>query len=105
MNTDYEIAQAVIEAIEKAYGIHDLTEHTRRRRVAKARQLAYIIIRDLTDLSLYEIAEVTGRKDHTTVMHGCQSIEKDKKYMQFVPRILADVERLLGREPEQEGLF
>jgi len=96
MNTDWEIAQAVIEAVEKAYGIADLSEDTRRRRIAKARQLAFYIIRDLTDMSAPDTAEMLGRKDHTTVIYGCKAIEKEPKYMAFVPRLKADAQRLLG---------
>lgn len=96
MNTDYEIAQAVIEAVEKAYGIHDLTVRTRKRRIAKPRHLACLIIREITDLSVTDIADILGHVDHTTVLHACKTIREDPKYMRFIPRIVHDAERLLA---------
>ena len=96
MKTDYEIAQAVLEAVERAFGIKDLAEWSRRRRLVKARQLAYLLIRELTDLSALDIAELLGRRDHTTVLRGCRVIKKDPRYMAFVPRLKEEAERLLA---------
>ena len=44
-----------------------------RAPVARARQLAMYLTRELTDLSLPEIARAFNRRDHTTVMHAHQA--------------------------------
>ena len=96
MKTDWEIAQAVIEAVERAYGIPDITVWSRRRRIAKARHLACYIIREITDLSTTDVADLIGREDHTTVLNACRRVKGDPEALKFVPRIKADAEALLA---------
>ncbi len=43
--------------------------------VVEARQLAMYLARDLTDLSLPQIARAFERRDHTTVMHALKRVE------------------------------
>jgi len=43
--------------------------------IARARQLAMYLSRELTDLSLPEIAAAFNRRDHTTVMHAIRKVE------------------------------
>jgi chromosomal replication initiator protein len=49
---------------------------TRTAPVARARQLAMYLTRELTDLSLPAIAEAFNRRDHTTVMHAIRKVER-----------------------------
>ena len=44
--------------------------------VARARQLAMYLTRELTDLSLPAIAEAFNRRDHTTVLHAIRRVER-----------------------------
>jgi len=61
--------------------VDELVGKRRTRDVAIARQVAMYLARDLTDMSLPQIGEAMGGRDHTTVMHGCNKItalfEKD----------------------------
>ncbi len=43
--------------------------------IARARQLAMYLTRELTDLSLPEIATAFNRRDHTTVIHAIRKVE------------------------------
>jgi chromosomal replication initiator protein len=43
--------------------------------IARARQLAMYLTRELTELSLPEIAAAFNRRDHTTVMHAIRKVE------------------------------
>jgi chromosomal replication initiator protein len=52
-----------------------LLSPTRVAPVARARQLAMYLSRELTDLSLPEIASAFNRRDHTTVMHAIRKVE------------------------------
>jgi chromosomal replication initiator protein len=44
--------------------------------IARARQLAMYLTRELTDLSLPAIAEAFNRRDHTTVLHAIRKVER-----------------------------
>lgn len=49
----------------------------RRRtdRVARARHVAMWLVRTKTNLSLMEVGEAFGGKDHGTVIHACRNVE------------------------------
>jgi len=61
--------------------IEDLLSPRRSRNIAVARQVAMYLARDLTGMSLPQIGQALGGRDHTTIMHGCDKIsalfEKD----------------------------
>lgn len=71
-----------IEHIQNAVADHFnlsvdiLSARTRRKEAAHARQTAMYLSRKLTDESLKEIGNRFGGRDHTTVIHACQSIEE-----------------------------
>ena len=56
--------------------ISDLKSSTRTKTVVVPRQIAMYLCRQLTNLSLMEIAEAFGRQDHTTILHANNRIEK-----------------------------
>ena len=71
-----------IEDIQKAtarhYGvtIEDIIDKTRKKNVVNARQIAMFLCRDMTNASLKDIGAIFGNRDHTTVMHACQTVKK-----------------------------
>lgn len=54
----------------------DLESCRRGRDVARPRQVAMYLAKNLTPLSFPQIGRYLGNRDHTTVMHGCSQIEK-----------------------------
>ena len=44
--------------------------------VARPRQMAMAIAKELTSLSLPDIGEAFGGRDHTTILHGCKKINE-----------------------------
>lgn len=56
--------------------IEDLVSQKRTRELARARQIAMYMCRELTQMSYSNIAQVFNREDHTTIMHACKQIEK-----------------------------
>ena len=54
--------------------IADLHAKNRARQVARPRQIAMALAKELTDHSLPEIGEAFGGRDHTTVLHACRKI-------------------------------
>ena len=56
--------------------ISDLMSKRRSRSVARPRQLAMALSKELTNHSLPEIGEGFGGRDHTTVLHACRKIKE-----------------------------
>lgn len=54
---------------------HELLGQRRDRRIARPRQVAMLLARDIVGKSTSVIGDYMGRRDHTTVMHGCRRIE------------------------------
>jgi len=59
--------------------LSDMLSKRRSRSVARPRQLAMALARELTNHSLPEIGEAFGGRDHTTVMHACRKINELKQ--------------------------
>jgi len=57
----------------------DLLSKRRSRSVARPRQLAMALAKELTNHSLPEIGEAFGGRDHTTVLHACRKIQELRK--------------------------
>ncbi|MGL5934383.1 MAG: chromosomal replication initiator protein DnaA, partial [Cetobacterium sp.] len=57
----------------------DLLSKRRSRSVARPRQLAMALAKELTNHSLPEIGDAFGGRDHTTVLHACRKIEQLKE--------------------------
>jgi chromosomal replication initiator protein len=54
----------------------DLLSKRRTRSIARPRQLAMALAKELTNHSLPEIGDAFGGRDHTTVLHACRRIEE-----------------------------
>ncbi len=55
--------------------VADLLSKRRSRSVARPRQFAMALSKELTNHSLPEIGDAFGGRDHTTVLHGCRRIK------------------------------
>jgi len=56
--------------------IADLLSQRRSRSVARPRQVAMALAKELTNRSLPEIGDAFGGRDHTTVLHACKRIRE-----------------------------
>jgi chromosomal replication initiator protein len=54
--------------------IGDLLSKRRNRSIARPRQLAMALAKELTNHSLPEIGDAFGGRDHTTVLHACRKV-------------------------------
>ncbi len=54
----------------------DMLSKRRNRSIARPRQVAMALARELTTHSLPEIGDAFGGRDHTTVMHACERIRE-----------------------------
>lgn len=56
--------------------LSDLTSKKRNRSVARPRQIAMSLAKEMTNHSLPEIGDAFGGRDHTTVIHACRKIKE-----------------------------
>jgi len=56
--------------------VADLLSRRRSRSVARPRQMAMAMAKELTNHSLPEIGDAFSGRDHTTVLHACRKIEQ-----------------------------
>lgn len=70
----------IIKYICTVYGLQedDILGKKRPKNIALARQVAMYLCRKMTDASLPKIGSSFGGRDHTTVIHACEKIEKMK---------------------------
>jgi len=72
--------------------LQDLLSKRRVRSLARPRQIAMTLSKELTEHSLPEIGEAFGGRDHTTVMHACKTI---RKFVETDARMRQDYEQLI----------
>lgn len=56
----------------------EICGNSRARRLVRARQIMMAVLKDVTNLSLTEIGNVCGGRDHATVVYALSQIEKQK---------------------------
>lgn len=56
--------------------VADLLSRRRSRSIARPRQIAMCLSKELTNHSLPEIGDAFGGRDHTTVLHGCRKVQE-----------------------------
>jgi chromosomal replication initiator protein len=77
--------QINVEGIQKTVAeyfkikVSDMHSKRRNRNIARPRQVAMALAKDLTQMSLPEIGEAFGNRDHTTVLHACRTIATLRK--------------------------
>ena len=74
----------------------DLLSKRRSRSVARPRQVAMSIAKELTNHSLPEIGESFGGRDHTTVLHACRKVKELEGTDREVQRDLKNLYRTLS---------
>ena len=72
--------------------VSDLHSRKRSRQIVRPRQMAMALAKELTPMSLPEIGDAFGGRDHTTVLHAQRKI---KALLQTDPKIKEDHQALL----------
>ncbi len=72
--TDEELLADIAEILR--FPVEDLKGRSRQRPLVTARQIAMYVFRELTDLSYPAIARLFGGRDHTTVIHANEKIQR-----------------------------
>ncbi|HTS84021.1 MAG TPA: chromosomal replication initiator protein DnaA [Usitatibacter sp.] len=93
--------QVSIENIQKTVAdyfkikVSDMYSKKRFRSVARPRQVAMALAKELTQQSLPEIGEAFGGRDHTTVLHACRKTQELRETDQEFARDYAQLQQIL----------
>ena len=93
-NRKKEVTLEVIQEIVASYfkiKIEDLHAKKRTRSIAFPRQIAMYLCRELTDTSLPQIGNFFGGRDHTTVLHAYDKINKEREDNPKLHKIINDL--------------
>ena len=76
--------------------VADLLSKRRSRSIARPRQVAMTLTKELTNHSLPEIGDAFGGRDHTTVLHACRKIAELKTSDVKIQEDYANLDRILA---------
>ncbi len=85
----------IIEAVAKSFQLTpaDLKSKKRDRETTLARHLAMYLIRKETKCSLAQIGQELGDRDHSTVIHACESIAASIDTSPYLNRKITDIQQ------------
>lgn len=93
--------QVTLENIQKTVAeyfkirLADLLSQSRSRSVARPRQVAMYLAKELTNHSLPEIGGAFGGRDHTTVLHACRKVVQLRESDNRVNEDVSNLYRIL----------
>ena len=76
--------------------VSDLLSKRRSRTIARPRQLAMAMAKELTNHSLPEIGDAFGGRDHTTVLHACRKVAELRASSAYISEDYRNLSRLLS---------
>lgn len=89
--------ETIQAAVARHYNlkIHDLKGVSRTRSIARPRQIAIYLTRKYTALGLKEIGSHFGGRDHSTVLHACETIESGMESDPAIREAVENIQNLL----------
>ncbi|HEY9121998.1 MAG TPA: chromosomal replication initiator protein DnaA [Brevefilum sp.] len=90
----------VLDEVSKAFGVSNdrILGRERTREVALPRQIAMYLMREEGGVSLPQIGEIVGGRDHTTVIYACDKVNNLMETDEHLRRQILQIrERLYGR--------
>lgn len=94
-NNIVKIQKTVAEHFQ--ISIDDIKSKKRSSNISFPRQIAMYLCRKLTDESFPKIGIEFGGKDHSTVIHSCEKIEKEIKHNQNLAKTIEKIEKDIGK--------
>ena len=69
----------IINVVAEHFGVkaEDISSKKRNTEFVQPRQIVMYLCRELTDISLNNIAKILCKKDHTTILHGINKVEAE----------------------------
>ena len=92
--------QQIVDAVAKTYNltVERILGRDRSREVALPRQIAMYLLRQEANISLPQIGNTLGGRDHTTVMYGCEKVADMLERDDRLRRQLIEIrEQIYGR--------
>jgi chromosomal replication initiator protein len=92
----------VVRTVADAFGVEleRMLSRDRSRKVALPRQIAMYLLREESNISLPQIGDVLGGRDHTTVMYGCDKIADLLERDDRLRRQVVDLRERLYEQPQ-----
>jgi chromosomal replication initiator protein len=81
-----------------SYKPADIAGASRKAPLVRARHLAAYLLKTELHLPYERIGEVLGGRDHTTIMHGIEKVERELTTDAALGKMVADIKQLLGHE-------
>ena len=90
-------AELIMNTVCDYYGLQmdDLIGPTRKREITVPRQIAMYLTREMTGMSLPQIGNVFGGRDHTTVLHSCKTVEANMTVNTDIRAVVEDIKNLV----------
>jgi chromosomal replication initiator protein len=89
--------ERIVQAVSDYYSVEldALKGQKRDRAIVMPRQIAMYLMRAETDVSLLRIGQELGGRDHSTVLHACEKIDRETQANEELRRELAAVRELI----------
>jgi chromosomal replication initiator protein len=94
--TSTQIAEAVAEYYH--ISLDAMCGKQRDKHIVTPRQIAMYLMRQETQASLLEIGQLFGGRDHSTVLHACEKIERDVNLNPALRREIVAIREQLLRD-------
>ncbi len=90
-------SEKILESVCRYYNLkkEDLIKAGRSKEVVMPRQITMYLLRVEMNYSYPRIASLLGKKDHTTIMHGCEKIERGAQNSPTLQSDLAKIKEVL----------
>jgi chromosomal replication initiator protein len=77
--------------------IKDIHSKSRRQEIVKARQIAMFLCKKHTKYSFAHIGSIVGKRDHSTVLHACRTVQDQIDIDKSFRSVMNEIETLLER--------
>ncbi len=92
--------QLIIEVVTEHFNISmaQMVSKNRSNAIARPRQIAMFLCKDMTDTSLDVIGSLLGGRDHSTVIHGVKKIAEEYKADENIKELIEGIREKICRE-------
>jgi chromosomal replication initiator protein len=92
--------QRIVRVVADYYGVNldQLRSSKREKAIVVPRQIAMYLIREETDISLLRIGAELGGRDHSTVLHACDKINREMQDNDELRREISAVREMIYSE-------
>jgi chromosomal replication initiator protein len=95
-------AERILDAVSKHFNVDggQIAGKSRARDIAYARHLAAYLMREITAAPLAQIGTLLGGRDHSTILHACRRIDRERASLPQTQHDIDSVSQLLGVRDE-----